>query len=58
MTSRLRIVFNLKGMDYEYVPVNLLKAEHKTEEHKKMNPMGQVYSWSQCSTTPTDSRPT
>lgn len=37
-TWRLRLYFNFKGIQYEYVPVNLVKGEQKTEEHAKLNP--------------------
>eukprot|EP01063_Lacrimia_lanifica_P022090 TRINITY_DN29798_c0_g1_i1.p1 TRINITY_DN29798_c0_g1~~TRINITY_DN29798_c0_g1_i1.p1 ORF type:complete len:227 (+),score=126.83 TRINITY_DN29798_c0_g1_i1:58-738(+) len=39
---RVRCALALKGLDYEYVPVNLLKGEQRSEEMKKLNPMGQV----------------
>ena len=39
---RLRIVLNLKACEYEYVPVNLLKGEHKSDTHAGLNPMKQV----------------
>jgi len=39
---RLRIVLNLKGLDFEYKAVNLLKGEQKGEEITAMNPMQQV----------------
>jgi len=31
-----------KGIDYEYVPVNLLKGEQKSEEYTKKNPSQEV----------------
>jgi maleylacetoacetate isomerase len=39
---RLRIALNLKGLDYEQVPVSLLKDEQLTESYKVMNPQGLV----------------
>ena len=39
---RLRIVLNLKKIEYEYKPVNLLEGDHKKEEYLKINPAGLV----------------
>ena len=39
---RLRIALELKGLEYEYVPVNLLKAEQKSEAFTSRNPFGSV----------------
>lgn len=39
---RLRIALELKGLEYEYVPVNLLKAEQKGEAFTSRNPFGSV----------------
>ncbi|KAL4237410.1 Glutathione S-transferase zeta-1 [Mactra antiquata] len=41
---RVRIVLALKGIDYEYKSVNLVKdgGQQNTEEYKAINPMGQV----------------
>ncbi|KAJ3675345.1 hypothetical protein LUZ60_004387 [Juncus effusus] len=36
---RIRIVLNLKGLDYEYKAVNLLKGEQADPEFEKINPM-------------------
>jgi len=36
---RTRIVLNLKGLDYEYIPVRLDKQEHLGEAYGKINPM-------------------
>ena len=36
---RTRIVLNLKGLKYEYVPVRLDRAEHLGEAYGKVNPM-------------------
>lgn len=39
---RLRIALNLKGLDYEVVPVNLLEAEQRSEAYRKVNPFAGV----------------
>jgi maleylacetoacetate isomerase len=39
---RVRIGLNLKGLEYEYKPVNLLKGEQFTPEFLKINPIGYV----------------
>jgi maleylacetoacetate isomerase len=39
---RLRIALNLKGLDYEVVPVNLLESEQKSEAFRSRNPFGGV----------------
>ncbi|WP_231757549.1 maleylacetoacetate isomerase [Microbulbifer elongatus] len=39
---RVRIALNLKGLEYQYRPVNLLKGEQKEEPHKSLNPQGLV----------------
>ncbi|WP_374406154.1 maleylacetoacetate isomerase [Pelagerythrobacter sp.] len=39
---RLRIALNLKRLDYEYVPVNLLQAEQRGAEYTARNPFGTV----------------
>ncbi len=39
---RLRIALNLKGLDYEIVPVNLLAAEQRGEAYRKLNPFAGV----------------
>jgi maleylacetoacetate isomerase len=39
---RVRIALNLLGIDYETVPVDLLKNEHKSPEHLARNPQGRV----------------
>jgi maleylpyruvate isomerase len=36
---RTRIVLNLKGLAYEYVPISLDKGEHLGEAYGKINPM-------------------
>ena len=39
---RVRIALNLAGIDYQSVPVDLLKREHKSAEHLVRNPQGLV----------------
>lgn len=39
---RLRITLNLLGLDYEQIPVDLVKGEHKSEENFARNPQGLV----------------
>lgn len=39
---RLRIALNLKGLDYEYVPVNLVTSQQKSEDFTSRNPFGSV----------------
>ncbi|KAM6916955.1 maleylacetoacetate isomerase isoform 1-T1 [Lycodopsis pacificus] len=41
---RVRIAFALKGIEYDQVPVNLIKdgGQQLTEQYKKLNPMLQV----------------
>ena len=39
---RVRIGLNLKGIDYEIRPVNLLKDEQKSDEYRAINPQGLV----------------
>jgi maleylpyruvate isomerase len=41
-SHRLRIALNLKGLDFDYVAVNLLKEEHFQDSFKKINPQGFV----------------
>lgn len=41
-TYRLRIALELKGLAYEYVPVNLLKSEQKDAAFTSRNPFGSV----------------
>ncbi|KAK1617523.1 hypothetical protein QYE76_023040 [Lolium multiflorum] len=38
-SHRVRIALNLKGLDYEYKAVNLLKGEQSDPEFMKINPM-------------------
>jgi maleylacetoacetate isomerase len=39
---RARIALNLKGIDYESRPVNLLEGEQKRAEYRELNPQGFV----------------
>lgn len=41
---RIRIALNLKGVDYESIPVHLVRngGEHLTEEYRTVNPIGLV----------------
>ena len=39
---RLRIALELKGLDYDYVPVNLLTSEQQSGAYKSRNPFGSV----------------
>ncbi|KAG6394847.1 hypothetical protein SASPL_145437 [Salvia splendens] len=41
-SCRVRIALNLKGLDYEYIAVNLLKGEQQSPEFLKLNPLGLV----------------
>ncbi|WP_193778008.1 maleylacetoacetate isomerase [Psychrobacter sp. FDAARGOS_221] len=41
-SHRTRIALNLKGLDYEYIAVNLLEAEHLESEFQAINPQGLV----------------
>lgn len=39
---RVRAALNLKGLDYDYVPLSLLKGEQASEQHLSLNPSGLV----------------
>jgi maleylpyruvate isomerase len=41
-SHRVRIALNLKGLEYEYVPVNLLEGEQGGEGHRARSPTGYV----------------
>ncbi|WP_151703666.1 maleylacetoacetate isomerase [Nitrincola alkalilacustris] len=41
---RVRIALNMKGLEYEQIPVSLLEAEHRSAEHLSRNPQGLVPS--------------
>ena len=38
----LRIALELKGLDYDYVAVNLVKSEQKEHRYRSLNPIGLV----------------
>ncbi len=39
---RVRIALNLKGLEFESRPVDLLAGAHKSPDHLKLNPLGRV----------------
>jgi len=39
---RVRWALHHKQVPFDYVPVNLLKLEHKTPEHRKLSPLGSI----------------
>lgn len=39
---RVRIALNLKGLDYDYLPVNLLQGEQRSDAYLALNPQGLV----------------
>jgi maleylacetoacetate isomerase len=39
---RVRIALNLKGLDYERVPVNLLEGAQKSDDYRARNPQGLI----------------
>lgn len=39
---RVRIALALKGLDYQALPVNLLKGEHRADDYRVVNPQGRV----------------
>jgi maleylpyruvate isomerase len=41
-SHRVRIALNLKGLEYEYVPVNLLEGEQRGEGYQARSPTGYV----------------
>ena len=41
-SHRLRIALNLKGLAYEYVPVDLRSEQHLAAEYRALNPQGLV----------------
>jgi len=41
-SHRLRIALNLKGLAYEYVPVDLRTERHLAADYKALNPQGLV----------------
>ncbi|XP_022895606.1 glutathione S-transferase zeta class-like isoform X4 [Olea europaea var. sylvestris] len=41
-SCRVRIALKLKGLDYEYIAINLLKGDQKSPVFLKLNPLGYV----------------
>lgn len=41
-SARIRIALEIKGLTYDYIPVNLLKNEQLSEEHRSINPSASV----------------
>jgi maleylacetoacetate isomerase len=41
-SHRVRIALHLKGLEYEYVPVNLLEGEQRSDMHRARSPTGYV----------------
>jgi maleylpyruvate isomerase len=41
-SHRLRIALNLKGLDYEYLPIDLRSEQHLGDEYRALNPQGLV----------------
>jgi maleylpyruvate isomerase len=41
-SHRLRIALNLKGLEYEYVPIDLRTEQHLGAEYRTLNPQGLV----------------
>ncbi|OAQ70827.1 glutathione S-transferase [Pochonia chlamydosporia 170] len=41
-SARLRIILNLKNISYDHIPINLLKDEQLSAEHKALNPSASV----------------
>ncbi|PSN06429.1 glutathione S-transferase [filamentous cyanobacterium CCT1] len=39
---KVRLLLELLGLDYEWVKVDLMKAEHKSPDYLALNPFGQV----------------
>ena len=39
---RVRLALSLKGLSYDYVPVDLRQKEHKSEDYLSLNPQGLV----------------
>ena len=39
---RVRIALNIKGLEVDYMPINLLKQEHKGSDYLALNPAGLV----------------
>jgi len=41
-SHRLRIALNLKGIEYDYVPIDLRREQHLGDEYRELNPQGLV----------------
>lgn len=41
-STRLRAALNLKGLDYDYVGIHLVKGEHRAPAYTALNPQGLV----------------
>lgn len=39
---RVRLALHMKGLNFEYKPINLLKGEQHSSEYRKINPLGGV----------------
>ena len=39
---RVRIALALKGLEYDYKPVDILNGQQRSDEYLKLNPMGSV----------------
>src|SRR5438270_13828438 len=39
---RVRIALNLKGVDYESRPVNLVESEQRGDDYRELNPQGLI----------------
>ena len=39
---RVRIALNLKGLEFDYLPINLVQQEHKSQTYMAENPQGLV----------------
>ena len=49
---KVRLLLELLGVPYEWVRVDLIKGEHKSEAFLALNPFGQVPVLEDGSTTP------
>lgn len=41
-SARIRLALNIKGISFDYVPVNLLQGEQLSDKHKALNPSASV----------------
>ena len=39
---RVRIILSIKGLNYSYIPINLLKQDNITKNYLSINPLGQL----------------